>query len=59
MIFIGRAQPLSSYRRMRNKTNIHSCVIVKEERGHSTSKVALMYPIIAHDKYVQNLMINA
>lgn len=57
MIFI-RAQPLSSHRRMRKKTNIQSWVIVKE-RGHSTSKVAVMYPIIVHDKYAQNPMINA
>lgn len=59
MTFIGRAQPLSSHRRIRKKTNIQSWVIVKKERGHSTSKVAVMYPVIAHDKYAQNPMINA
>lgn len=31
---------------------------MKGERGHSTSEVAVMYPVIAHDKYVQNPMIN-
>lgn len=59
MVFIGKAQTFFSHRRTRKKTGIQSWVIAKEERRHSTSKAAVMYPIMAYDKHAQNPMINS
>lgn len=59
VMFIGKAQTFFSHKRTRKKTGIQSWVIAKEERRHSTSKAAVMYPIIACDKGAQNPMINS